>query len=201
VVVVDISQPRIDAWNSDKLPIYEPRLDDVVFEARCGRGAARTSTHMRWSPAGPSAAPRAAAPRAADTRRADAHASRRARRDTPHRGTALTRSDAQLFPPGLPQRCVCLPFRHLLARASGRNLFFSTDVKKHIAEADVVFVRCARARGGRGGRGPGLHTAQHGLCRLPWAVHTQPSRSGSAWASWPPASLRARTRAQHTRTL
>jgi hypothetical protein len=24
---------------------------------------------------------------------------------------------------------------------SGRNLFFSTDVKKHIAEADVVFVR------------------------------------------------------------
>jgi len=35
VVVVDISQPRIDAWNSDKLPIYEPRLDDVVLEARC----------------------------------------------------------------------------------------------------------------------------------------------------------------------
>jgi UDP-glucose 6-dehydrogenase len=34
---VDISQPRIDAWNSDKLPIYEPRLDDVVLEARCVR--------------------------------------------------------------------------------------------------------------------------------------------------------------------
>jgi len=56
VVVVDISQPRIDAWNSSKLPIYEPRLDEVVFAAR------------------------------------------------------------------------------------GRNLFFSTDIKKHIAEADVVFV-------------------------------------------------------------
>lgn len=24
VVVVDINQARIDAWNSDKLPIYEP---------------------------------------------------------------------------------------------------------------------------------------------------------------------------------
>ena len=35
VVVVDISQPRIDAWNSDKLPIYEPRLDEVVMAARC----------------------------------------------------------------------------------------------------------------------------------------------------------------------
>jgi len=56
VVVVDISQPRIDAWNSPNLPIYEPRLDDVVNTAR------------------------------------------------------------------------------------GRNLFFSTDVKKHVAEADVVFV-------------------------------------------------------------
>jgi UDP-glucose 6-dehydrogenase len=62
VVVVDISQPRIDAWNSSKLPIYEPRLDEVVLAAR------------------------------------------------------------------------------------GRNLFFSTDVKKHIAEADVVFVRCAPNR-------------------------------------------------------
>jgi len=41
VVVVDISQPRIDAWNSDKLPIYEPRLDDVVFAARCVRSGFR----------------------------------------------------------------------------------------------------------------------------------------------------------------
>lgn len=30
VVVVDISKPRIAAWNSDELPIYEPGLDEVV---------------------------------------------------------------------------------------------------------------------------------------------------------------------------
>lgn len=29
MVVVDLSQPRIDAWNSDELPIYEPGLDEV----------------------------------------------------------------------------------------------------------------------------------------------------------------------------
>lgn len=29
VVVVDINQARIDAWNSDTLPIYEPGLDEV----------------------------------------------------------------------------------------------------------------------------------------------------------------------------
>lgn len=60
VVVVDINQQRIDAWNSDHLPIYEPGLDEVVQEAR------------------------------------------------------------------------------------GRNLFFSTDVDKHVAEADIVFVRYKR---------------------------------------------------------
>ncbi|KAL6753867.1 UDP-glucose dehydrogenase [Haematococcus lacustris] len=56
VVVVDINEERINAWNSDKLPIYEPGLDEVVKAAR------------------------------------------------------------------------------------GRNLFFSTDTKKHVGEADVVFV-------------------------------------------------------------
>ena len=56
VTVVDINQQRIDEWNSDVLPIYEPGLDEVVKEAR------------------------------------------------------------------------------------GRNLFFSTDVKKGIAEADIIFV-------------------------------------------------------------
>ncbi|KXZ42592.1 hypothetical protein GPECTOR_132g604 [Gonium pectorale] len=56
VVVVDINEERINAWNSDKLPIYEPGLFEVVKEAR------------------------------------------------------------------------------------GRNLFFSTDTKKHIGEADIVFV-------------------------------------------------------------
>ncbi|KAK5783318.1 hypothetical protein PVK06_037826 [Gossypium arboreum] len=56
VAVVDISVPRIAAWNSDQLPIYEPGLDGVVKECR------------------------------------------------------------------------------------GRNLFFSTDVEKHVREADIVFV-------------------------------------------------------------
>lgn len=34
VTICDISKPRIDAWNSDTLPIYEPGLDEVVFACR-----------------------------------------------------------------------------------------------------------------------------------------------------------------------
>lgn len=34
VTVVDINQQRIDAWNSDELPIYEPGLDEVVKQCR-----------------------------------------------------------------------------------------------------------------------------------------------------------------------
>jgi UDPglucose 6-dehydrogenase len=34
VTVVDISQERIDAWNSDKLPIFEPGLKELVLTAR-----------------------------------------------------------------------------------------------------------------------------------------------------------------------
>ncbi len=34
VHVVDLNQARIDAWNSDDLPVYEPGLDAVVAEAR-----------------------------------------------------------------------------------------------------------------------------------------------------------------------
>ena len=34
VHVVDLNQARIDAWNSDALPVYEPGLDEVVREAR-----------------------------------------------------------------------------------------------------------------------------------------------------------------------
>lgn len=34
VEVVDLNQMRIDAWNSDELPVYEPGLDDVVRSAR-----------------------------------------------------------------------------------------------------------------------------------------------------------------------
>ncbi|MED6157298.1 UDP-glucose 6-dehydrogenase 1 [Stylosanthes scabra] len=34
VTVVDIAEQRINAWNSDTLPIYEPGLDDVVKKCR-----------------------------------------------------------------------------------------------------------------------------------------------------------------------
>lgn len=34
VTVVDISRERIDAWNSDQLPIYEPGLYEIVREVR-----------------------------------------------------------------------------------------------------------------------------------------------------------------------
>ena len=34
VVVVDVNQKRIDDWNSDTLPIYEPGLDEVVKRTR-----------------------------------------------------------------------------------------------------------------------------------------------------------------------
>ncbi|SAM04446.1 hypothetical protein [Absidia glauca] len=34
VTIVDLSEARIAAWNSDNLPIYEPGLDQVVFECR-----------------------------------------------------------------------------------------------------------------------------------------------------------------------
>ncbi|ORY95047.1 UDP-glucose/GDP-mannose dehydrogenase family, NAD binding domain-domain-containing protein [Syncephalastrum racemosum] len=34
VTIVDVNPARIAAWNSDKLPIYEPGLDEIVFERR-----------------------------------------------------------------------------------------------------------------------------------------------------------------------
>ena len=34
VTIVDLNQARIDAWNSDKLPIYEPGLEEIVFARR-----------------------------------------------------------------------------------------------------------------------------------------------------------------------
>jgi len=34
IIVVDINEKRIDAWNSERLPIYEPDLYDVVKEGR-----------------------------------------------------------------------------------------------------------------------------------------------------------------------
>lgn len=37
-----------------------------------------------------------------------------------------------IYEPGLDE---------VVKKARGRNLFFSTDTKKHVAEADIVFVR------------------------------------------------------------
>ncbi|MES2738510.1 MAG: UDP-glucose 6-dehydrogenase [Verrucomicrobiota bacterium] len=34
VEVVDLNQARIEAWNSDELPVYEPGLDEIVASAR-----------------------------------------------------------------------------------------------------------------------------------------------------------------------
>lgn len=34
VTIVDVNPARIAAWNSDKLPIYEPGLEDIVFDRR-----------------------------------------------------------------------------------------------------------------------------------------------------------------------
>lgn len=33
---MDLSQVRIDAWNSENLPIYEPGLKEIVLRARDG---------------------------------------------------------------------------------------------------------------------------------------------------------------------
>ncbi len=44
VHVVDLNQNRIDQWNSDSLPVYEPGLDEIVREAR-GRNL-RFSTNV-----------------------------------------------------------------------------------------------------------------------------------------------------------
>jgi len=34
VTVADFNEKRVDAWNSDELPVYEPGLDEVVLSAR-----------------------------------------------------------------------------------------------------------------------------------------------------------------------
>ncbi|KAI3438594.1 hypothetical protein D9Q98_001018 [Chlorella vulgaris] len=90
VVVVDINEARIAAWNSDKLPIYEPGLLEVVLAAR------------------------------------------------------------------------------------GRNLFFSTDVNKHVGEADIVFVSVntpTKTRGVGAGKAADL-TYWEGAARVIASVST-----------------------------
>jgi UDPglucose 6-dehydrogenase len=34
VTVVDVDEAKIAAWNSERLPIYEPGLDDLIRPAR-----------------------------------------------------------------------------------------------------------------------------------------------------------------------
>lgn len=90
VVVVDINEARIAAWNSPDLPIYEPGLLEVVEEAR------------------------------------------------------------------------------------GRNLFFSTDVKQHCAEADIIFVSVntpTKTRGVGAGKAADL-TYWEGAARMIASVST-----------------------------
>lgn len=45
VTVVDINEKRINAWNSDRLPIYEPGLQEVVERTR-GKNLFFTSDHI-----------------------------------------------------------------------------------------------------------------------------------------------------------
>nr|GEX60744.1 6-phosphogluconate dehydrogenase, C-terminal-like protein [Tanacetum cinerariifolium] len=46
VAVVDISIPCITAWNRDRIPIYEPGLDEVVKQCR-GKNLMLRSTYVR----------------------------------------------------------------------------------------------------------------------------------------------------------
>nr|GEU81428.1 apoptosis-inducing factor homolog B-like [Tanacetum cinerariifolium] len=56
VAVVDISIPRITAWNRDRNPIYEPGLDEVVKQCRGKnlmlRNTVRHFENQRWSTMG-----------------------------------------------------------------------------------------------------------------------------------------------------
>ena len=46
----------------------------------------------------------------------------------------LVSQDLPIYEPGLFE---------VVKEARGRNLFFSTDTHKHVAEGDIIFVRCA----------------------------------------------------------
>ena len=46
VTVVDINSERIQAWNSDCLPIYEPSLNEIVYAARDGTYTNSTLKHL-----------------------------------------------------------------------------------------------------------------------------------------------------------
>ena len=103
VVVVDISQPRIDAWNSAKLPIYEPRLDEVVFAARCvPRGGAE---HNDMGGAGQPISARRAPWRCTRCRDRQASALRRGSDALPHSAAAASSAAAAPLLPPAPFCC------------------------------------------------------------------------------------------------
>ena len=47
VVVLDVNEQRIDAWNSDSLPIFEPGLDKIVKSCR-GQNLFFSTDTSRW---------------------------------------------------------------------------------------------------------------------------------------------------------
>ena len=57
VVCVDISEPRIAAWNSSSLPIFEPGLEEVVMKCRGKNLFFSTDTH-KYADRGPHRDPR-----------------------------------------------------------------------------------------------------------------------------------------------
>ena len=48
VHVVDLNKARIDAWNSNELPVYEPGLDEIVNEARGRNLKYWGASGLRW---------------------------------------------------------------------------------------------------------------------------------------------------------
>ena len=47
---------------------------------------------------------------------------------------ALLRQELPIYEPGLDE---------IVKEARGRNLFFSSETQKHVAEGDIIFVRCS----------------------------------------------------------
>ena len=111
MVVVDINQQRIDAWNSDKLPIFEPGW--CIFSPRMGYRLSAAYLDARDVLLSRSSLHTVLVPLLSPT----------------------TWTDPECLRSGLQE---------VVEEARGRNLFFSIDVRRHVAEADIVFVRCLR---------------------------------------------------------
>jgi UDP-N-acetyl-D-mannosaminuronate dehydrogenase len=160
VVVVDISKPRIAAWNSDDLPIYEPGLDEVVksrrgknlfFSTEVERHVAEadivfvsvnTPTKTRGLGAGKAADLtywESAARMIADVSKSD--------KIVVEKSTVPVKT-AEAIEKILTHNNKGINFQILsnpefLAEGTAianLDLFFSTEVERHVAEADIVFV-------------------------------------------------------------